>query len=115
MFIWSYFRLPETWNRSFHELDILFAQKVSARKFATTKVDLFDEHLQNTLAQKYSVSNPVTRDRPSFVPSVSAHIGDKVEQSQRRASVVNGEHPQRRPSIQVAVDDYIRRNSVNNV
>jgi SP family general alpha glucoside:H+ symporter-like MFS transporter len=43
MFIWSYFRLPETWNRSYHELDVLFAKRVPARKFATTPVDPFDE------------------------------------------------------------------------
>ena len=43
MFVWSYFRLPETWNRSYHELDILFAKQISARKFATTQVDVFDE------------------------------------------------------------------------
>ncbi|WAO84722.1 MFS domain-containing protein [Fusarium falciforme] len=42
MFVWSYFRLPETWNRSYHELDILFAKKVPARQFATTVVDPFD-------------------------------------------------------------------------
>ncbi|KAM0258956.1 hypothetical protein ACHAQJ_003612 [Trichoderma viride] len=38
MIVWSYFRLPETWNRPYEELDILFAQKVPARKFATTEV-----------------------------------------------------------------------------
>ncbi|CAJ0551556.1 Ff.00g114860.m01.CDS01 [Fusarium sp. VM40] len=42
MFVWSYFRLPETWNRSYHELDVLFAQRVPARKFASTTVDPFD-------------------------------------------------------------------------
>lgn len=42
MFVWSYFRLPETWNRSYHELDVLFAKKVPARQFATTVVDPFD-------------------------------------------------------------------------
>lgn len=44
MFVWSYFRLPETWNRSYHELDVLFAKRIPARKFATTLVDPFDEH-----------------------------------------------------------------------
>ncbi|KAH7367723.1 general alpha-glucoside permease [Plectosphaerella cucumerina] len=43
VFVWSYFRLPETWNRSFHELDVLFAKRISARKFASTHVDPFDE------------------------------------------------------------------------
>jgi SP family general alpha glucoside:H+ symporter-like MFS transporter len=47
MFVWSFFRLPETWNRTYHELDILFAKKVPARKFASTRVDPF-EHSGNT-------------------------------------------------------------------
>ncbi|KAJ5102571.1 Major facilitator superfamily domain general substrate transporter [Penicillium argentinense] len=40
-FIWSFFRLPETKGRTYAEIDILFEQRVSARKFATTSVDLF--------------------------------------------------------------------------
>lgn len=44
VFVWSFFRLPETKNRSFHELDVLFAKRISARKFASTQVDVFDEH-----------------------------------------------------------------------
>lgn len=31
--VWSYFRLPETKGRSFEDLDIMFADRVSARKF----------------------------------------------------------------------------------
>ncbi|KAM0712299.1 hypothetical protein Q7P37_011394 [Cladosporium fusiforme] len=42
MFVWGYFRLPETWNRTYHELDILFAKKTPARKFASTVVDPLD-------------------------------------------------------------------------
>jgi MFS transporter, SP family, general alpha glucoside:H+ symporter len=43
MFVWAYFRLPETWNRSYEELDMLFAKRVSARKFASTEVNLFED------------------------------------------------------------------------
>jgi SP family general alpha glucoside:H+ symporter-like MFS transporter len=43
MLIWGFFRLPETKGRSFDELDVLFAKKVSARKFKSTVVDTFDE------------------------------------------------------------------------
>lgn len=39
MYIW--FRLPEPKGRTYAELDVLFEDKVSARKFATTKVDLY--------------------------------------------------------------------------
>ncbi|WWC87014.1 uncharacterized protein L201_001897 [Kwoniella dendrophila CBS 6074] len=36
--LWAFFRLPETGGRSFTELDILFANKVPARKFKSTIV-----------------------------------------------------------------------------
>lgn len=41
--VWLYFRLPETRNRTFGELDILFRDKVSARKFSSTIVDVYSE------------------------------------------------------------------------
>lgn len=43
MFVWAYFRLPETWNRTYHELDILFAKKIPAKQFASTIVDPLDQ------------------------------------------------------------------------
>lgn len=39
--IWTYFRLPEPKGRTYAELDVLFQQRVSARKFSQTKVDPF--------------------------------------------------------------------------
>jgi SP family general alpha glucoside:H+ symporter-like MFS transporter len=39
--VWVYFRLPEPKGRTYGELDLLFEQRVSARKFASTKVDPF--------------------------------------------------------------------------
>ena len=43
MFVWAFFRLPETWKRSYEELDILFSKRVPARKFASIQVDIFEE------------------------------------------------------------------------
>lgn len=37
--IWCWFRLPETKDRTFGEVDLLFDNKVPARKFKHTKVD----------------------------------------------------------------------------
>ena len=37
--IWCWFRLPETMNRSFGEIDVLFENRIPARKFKHTKVD----------------------------------------------------------------------------
>ncbi|KAF4971313.1 hypothetical protein FSARC_1832 [Fusarium sarcochroum] len=39
--IWSYFRLPETKDRTYEELDILFERKISARKFKEASVDAY--------------------------------------------------------------------------
>ncbi|KAH0133086.1 putative maltose permease, partial [Aureobasidium melanogenum] len=36
--VWCWFRLPETFGRTFQELDIIFEHKVSARKFASYEV-----------------------------------------------------------------------------
>lgn len=41
LFIWCFFRLPEPMGRTFAELDVLFENKVSARKFHKTHVDQF--------------------------------------------------------------------------
>lgn len=42
--IWVYFRLPEPKGRTYAELDMLFEQRVPARKFAETHVDPFTAH-----------------------------------------------------------------------
>lgn len=38
---WAYFRLPEPRGRTFAELDLLFEQRIPARKFASAVVDPF--------------------------------------------------------------------------
>lgn len=43
--VWIYFRLPEPKGRTYGELDILFENKVPARKFASTNVSLRPLHL----------------------------------------------------------------------
>lgn len=44
LILFMFFMLPETRNRSFAELDVLFENKVSARKFHKTNVDQFSGH-----------------------------------------------------------------------
>lgn len=111
VFVWAYFRLPETKDRTFHELDILFAKNVDARKFATTDVDAFDEADNNRLAVRYSVAGQPPR-RPSFLPSITnalashGHAEDAL--AQRRGSVVSPDHNMRRPSIAPAVTEYLK-------
>ncbi|EDK40410.2 hypothetical protein PGUG_04508 [Meyerozyma guilliermondii ATCC 6260] len=42
--IWAIFRLPETKDRTYEELDILFERKVPLTKFASYKLDINDEN-----------------------------------------------------------------------
>lgn len=45
--VWTYFRLPEFKDRSYYEIDILFARGVSARKFKSTVVEEdADDHIR---------------------------------------------------------------------
>ncbi|KAK3291216.1 sugar transporter-like protein [Chaetomium fimeti] len=57
VFLWAYFRLPEIKGRTYEELDILFANKTPARKFAQAHVDAYavsgsaEEHTQTHKAE----------------------------------------------------------------
>lgn len=44
--VYTYFRIPEPQGRTYAEMDLLFKRGVSARKFASTKVDVFEEHVE---------------------------------------------------------------------
>ncbi|KAK2592772.1 hypothetical protein QQS21_009515 [Conoideocrella luteorostrata] len=43
VFVWAYFRLPETKDRTYEELDMLFSMKVNAHKFKKTNVTLYGQ------------------------------------------------------------------------
>ncbi|KAI1077990.1 general substrate transporter [Whalleya microplaca] len=47
--VWVFFRLPEPKGRSYAELDLLFEHRVSARKFAGTKIDPFSMSLNDAV------------------------------------------------------------------
>ncbi|RYP67077.1 hypothetical protein DL769_005865 [Monosporascus sp. CRB-8-3] len=51
--VYTYFRVPEPAGRTFAELDLLFEKKVSARKFASTNVDVFAEDVEDDMMDKY--------------------------------------------------------------
>lgn len=44
--VWCFWRLPEPKGRTYTELDILFDRRISARKFASTKVDRLDDGIE---------------------------------------------------------------------
>lgn len=49
--VWTYFRLPEPKDRTYGELDILFENKVSARKFKSTVVSSFEPESDSPMAK----------------------------------------------------------------
>ena len=51
--VYTYFRVPEPQGRTFAELDLLFERGVSARKFATTQVEVFDETVEGNMMDEY--------------------------------------------------------------
>lgn len=51
--IYTYYRVPEPQGRSFAELDLLFERGVSARKFASTNIDVFEETVEGSVIQHY--------------------------------------------------------------
>ncbi|KAF3389471.1 Maltose permease MAL61 [Penicillium rolfsii] len=68
--VYTYFRVPEPRGRSFAELDMLFERGVSARKFATTEVDVFDETIEGRVIDDYRAQKNATTD-PSQVEKVA--------------------------------------------
>lgn len=57
--VYTYFRVPEPRGRSFAELDVLFERRVSARKFAETEVDVFDESVDANVVHDASNANEI--------------------------------------------------------
>lgn len=53
--IYTYFRVPEPTGRSFAELDMLFEQGVSARKFSSAKVNAFEGSVDGSIMDNYKV------------------------------------------------------------
>lgn len=69
--IYTYFRVPEPSGRSFAELDLLFERGVSARKFATTEVDVFNEAVGEEIMAKYQEKPDTSRISHSKEAGVS--------------------------------------------
>lgn len=58
--VWVFFRLPEPKGRTYAELDVLFEKRVPARKFASTKVDVFSHPVgepKRVSTDKYDVEH----------------------------------------------------------
>lgn len=55
-FVWTYFRLPEPKGRTYAELDILFEQRISARKFKSTKVEKLSAESDSDNADNFNAT-----------------------------------------------------------
>ncbi|KAK4867746.1 hypothetical protein LT330_006701 [Penicillium expansum] len=70
--IYTYFRVPEPRGRSFAELDLLFERGVSARKFATTQVDVFDETVEGRVIDDYRAEKNTRTDESQLEKNPSS-------------------------------------------
>ncbi|KAK4092215.1 hypothetical protein Purlil1_3468 [Purpureocillium lilacinum] len=66
--VWTFFRLPEPKGRTYGELDILFENRVSARKFKTTSVDRLDGHNAESTSEKEKGFDEVMVERVDSRP-----------------------------------------------
>lgn len=64
--VWAYFRLPEAKGRTYEELDIMFANKVPARKFSKYEVDAYAYSSQERLATPVNVTETRETDEPKI-------------------------------------------------
>lgn len=55
--VWVIFRMPETKGRTFEELDLMFAAKVSTQKFAKYKVDAYEGERGGVLESEEKENN----------------------------------------------------------
>ncbi|KAI3554041.1 MFS transporter, SP family, general alpha glucoside:H+ symporter [Colletotrichum abscissum] len=58
--IWCWFRLPETKDRPFGEIDLLFDNKVPARKWKYTNVDQFADNDRHISKEKHDIVTTTT-------------------------------------------------------
>ena len=66
--------MPEPSGRSFAELDLLFQQGVSARQFATTRVNVFEEDIDGDFMRQYHRKVKAKEDQNSSDPRGSTKL-----------------------------------------
>ncbi len=89
--IWCWFRLPETKDRTFGEIDLMFENRVPARKFKHTKVDRKCHALsrsggQTNQVEQNSLLSALMRKRRNWTRRTSTRWS--IEQMSRRARVI---------------------------
>ncbi|KAI0385631.1 sugar transporter [Hypomontagnella monticulosa] len=60
---WIFFRLPETKGRTYAELDILFENKIPARKFASTKIETLLQGTQGAQKEQAEIITSNAEER----------------------------------------------------
>ncbi|KAF4170046.1 hypothetical protein CNMCM6936_005191 [Aspergillus lentulus] len=76
--IWCWFRLPETKDRTFGEIDLLFHHRVHARKFKYTKVDPIRGRLGLDLRSWHNKYGDVVRSGPDEVTFTTAEAWNDI-------------------------------------
>ncbi|WWC89639.1 uncharacterized protein L201_004564 [Kwoniella dendrophila CBS 6074] len=72
--IWCWFRLPETKGRAFGEIDLLFENHVSARKFKYTKADQFAQTSEDVNAIDFDKKMEISHIDHSHPTTVNASL-----------------------------------------
>lgn len=88
-------------------MDILFAKGIPARKFASTRIDEFDEVETDRLAEIYAGGHGPRR--PSIQNAMAHHGMAPETAAQNRASFEIEEGQQRHPSISEGVTNYLEK------
>ncbi|KAF2464714.1 uncharacterized protein BDR25DRAFT_296280 [Lindgomyces ingoldianus] len=86
--VWVYFRLPEPKGRTYGELDLLFEQKVSARKFKGMNVDPYGRAQTSTRSSTSTPQSPQCR-MSNFI----SHLSPACDACRKRKIKCNRQQP----------------------
>ncbi|KAF2148647.1 general substrate transporter [Myriangium duriaei CBS 260.36] len=107
MLVWTYYRLPETKDRSFTELDVLFDDKVRARDFDLASAHLASNSDPATSRGGISLPTRRTENNSSHVQSIKGPGKTKFEDGEVRVEqvvTVVSERQEGRASTEVLID-----------
>ncbi|OAP59148.1 hypothetical protein AYL99_06446 [Fonsecaea erecta] len=90
--VWAWYRLPETKDRTYEELDILFSKRIDARDFESTNVYASDENEMQRLTRKACNDTAADGDTEWDIVDQRERSTntDEVEGSGRGASAFRG-------------------------
>ncbi|OAL30088.1 hypothetical protein AYO20_08891 [Fonsecaea nubica] len=72
--VWAWYRLPETKDRTYEELDILFAKRIDARDFESTNVRALDENEMQQFRRKAGADTQSGEESPGGWDTVDERV-----------------------------------------